>query len=80
MSRSCIMFSKALREQDLYLKVIPPPDTIKMPELQGIKQKKLSVKQQHMNSFLQEQNLEVFHVNPKTKKRKAKKTVFTIHK
>ena len=70
------MFSKALRSQDQYLKIVPVVEPIKMPQIQGIKQKKLTSKEQHLNSLLLDQNLEIFHVNPRTKKQKQKKTVF----
>lgn len=71
------MFAEALRNQDQYLKIVPYIEPLKMPVIQGIKQKKLTIKDQHLNSLLLEQNLEVFHVNPRTKKQKRKKTVFS---
>ncbi len=70
------MFKHALEHQTEYLRIVTEPETLKMPQLQGMLEKKLTNRQQHMNSMILEANIESWKVRPRTKKMKAKKTVF----
>lgn len=70
---SHLFFGKAVKEQDLYLRVVPAPHSIKWPKIQGAKMKDMTQRGLHINPFLQESDFELFdiHTLPKRDKRKT---------
>lgn len=67
-------FGHAVFQQDEYLKIVPEPEKIKMPQIKGQKEKKMTERDLHLNPFKQEADLDLYNIHPLPKKEKKRKT------
>lgn len=67
-------FGKAVEQQEDYLMIVPAPKVIKMPQIQGIRRKRMTNRGAHLNPFLLESDMDLFNIHEVTQRDKRRTT------